>query len=65
MASTQLSTTEEQVVETPVEWKSAAEETRRGFWRALRWRSQIILLNYMHLQGLVGLYGNSDEFGDP
>ena len=64
MATTQLSTTEEQVVETSVVEKPAAEEGRRGFWGALRWRAQIILWNYMGHQAQVGLYG-TDEFGDP
>ena len=65
MASTQISTTEQQVVETTVEEKPAAEEARRGFWEALRWRTQIIFWNYMGLQAQMGLYGSDDESGDP
>ena len=65
MASTQLSTTQEQVVETSAEERPVAEEARRGLWGALRWRAQNILWNYMYLQGQAGLYGSSDEFGDP
>lgn len=69
MASTQLSTTqsaiEEQAAETPAEEKPAVEGAGRGFWGALRWRTQNILWNYMGLQAQLGLYGSSDEFGDP
>ena len=65
MATTQLSTTEQQVAETSAEENPAAEEAGKGFWGALRWRFQIIFWNYMGLQAQVGLYGSSDEFGDP
>ena len=68
MASTQLSTTQsaikEHVVGNQVEEKPAVEVTR-GFWGTLRWRTQNIFWNYMGLQAQMGLYGSTDEYGDP
>ena len=69
MASTQLLTThsviEEHVAETSVEEKPAVEEAGRGFWGTFRWRGKNVFWNYMGLQAQLGLYGSSDEFGDP
>ncbi|MQF48334.1 hypothetical protein FIM08_00290 [SAR202 cluster bacterium AC-647-N09_OGT_505m] len=64
MATTQLSITEEQTAGIPTQETSAAEDVRRGFWGTLRWRAQVVLWNYMCLQGQLGLYGSSDDFGD-
>ena len=71
MASAQLSTTalEEQSSRpnhsTHVEEKPAVEEAGGTFWRALRWRFQMVFGNYMGLLGQVGLYGSTDGYEDP
>jgi hypothetical protein len=68
MASSNLSPTftalKPGVAEAPVEENPVARQPGRGFWGALRWRTQNIFWNYMAQQAQLGLYPTSDEYGD-